>query len=199
MPYTTNVAATTITAAWANANVRDQVVTPFASTSARNSAITAPIDGMVCTTTDTDTLWAYNGTAWVAVGGYGAWTSFTPAITQSSGVTATVSRSTYQRSGRMITWTFSLVVTGTGTASNPIRVSIPVTAATSGFVGVGAGLIYDSSATTTYAGTWSLNTTSSIEMFRDGAANVAVGQAGMTAALASGDQITGTIVYEAAS
>jgi uncharacterized protein (DUF427 family) len=46
MPYTTSVAGTTITASWANANVRDQVVTPFASTSALASAITAPVVGM---------------------------------------------------------------------------------------------------------------------------------------------------------
>ena len=46
MPYTTSVAGTTITASWANANVRDQVVTPFSSTSALASAITAPVVGM---------------------------------------------------------------------------------------------------------------------------------------------------------
>ena len=47
MPYTTNVAGTTITSSGANANVRDQVVTPFATTSARDSAITVPVKGMV--------------------------------------------------------------------------------------------------------------------------------------------------------
>lgn len=46
MPYTTAVSGTTITASYANANIRDQVVTPFASTSARDSAITAPVAGM---------------------------------------------------------------------------------------------------------------------------------------------------------
>ena len=47
MPYTTSVAGTVITAAWANANVRDQAVTPFASAAARNSAISSPVVGMV--------------------------------------------------------------------------------------------------------------------------------------------------------
>lgn len=47
MPYTTNVAGTVITAAWANSNIRDQVVTPFASTGARDSAITSPVSGML--------------------------------------------------------------------------------------------------------------------------------------------------------
>lgn len=55
MGYTTVVAGTTITASWANANVRDQVVTPFASTGARDSAIVSPVTGMVSYIASTDT------------------------------------------------------------------------------------------------------------------------------------------------
>jgi len=47
MPYTTNVAGTVITAAWANANVRDQGIVPFATTTAMTSAITSPVVGML--------------------------------------------------------------------------------------------------------------------------------------------------------
>lgn len=68
MPYTTVVAGTTITAAWGNANVRDQVITPFATTAARTSAITAPIAGMVSAQTDAKVLDFYDGAAWVPVG-----------------------------------------------------------------------------------------------------------------------------------
>lgn len=68
MPYTTVVAGTTITAAWGNANVRDQVVTPFASASARTSAITSPVTGMVSTLTDALVADLYDGSAWVPVG-----------------------------------------------------------------------------------------------------------------------------------
>lgn len=64
MPYTTNVAGTTITAAWANANVRDQVVTPFSTASARTSAITSPTEGMVTYQQDVNTLEFYDGTGW---------------------------------------------------------------------------------------------------------------------------------------
>jgi hypothetical protein len=67
MPRTTLVAGTTITAAWANANVRDQVVTPFASASARDSAITSPIDGQFAYLTDTNMMVHYNGTVWAPV------------------------------------------------------------------------------------------------------------------------------------
>lgn len=68
MPYTTNVAGTTITAAWGNANVRDQVVTPFANVAARTSAITAPVDGMLASMTDADVVDYYDGAAWSPIG-----------------------------------------------------------------------------------------------------------------------------------
>ena len=68
MPYTTLAPGQTISSSWANANVRDQTVTPFASTSARDSAITSPVNGMYCTTTDTGFLWRYNGTKWLRQG-----------------------------------------------------------------------------------------------------------------------------------
>jgi hypothetical protein len=68
VPYTTVVAGTTITASWGNANVRDQVVTPFASASARSSAITSPIEGMVTFRQDENVLEAYDGSNWTPAG-----------------------------------------------------------------------------------------------------------------------------------
>lgn len=67
MPYTTLVAGTTITASWANASVRDQVVTPFASASARTSAITSPVEGMLSYQADVDLFYYYDGSAWVVI------------------------------------------------------------------------------------------------------------------------------------
>src|SRR5215471_3152234 len=67
MPYTTIVSGTTIASSWANANVRDQVVTPFASASARNSAISSPVEGMIAVTNDVNVLTVYNGSAWVCI------------------------------------------------------------------------------------------------------------------------------------
>lgn len=64
MPYTTNVAGTTITASWGNANVRDQVITPFASASARDSAIGSPIEGMYADLADVNVLTRYDGAKW---------------------------------------------------------------------------------------------------------------------------------------
>jgi hypothetical protein len=50
----------------------------FETTTARDAALTAPVDGMFAytTTTPTSTLWKYNGAAWKAQDG--PWTTFTP-------------------------------------------------------------------------------------------------------------------------
>lgn len=55
MPYTTVTNGTTqITKAFWEPNVRDQVVSQFASTSARDSAITSPVAGMAVAITSND-------------------------------------------------------------------------------------------------------------------------------------------------
>lgn len=51
--------------------LQDQTVMRFASASARSSAITSPVEGMMTTLDDTDLLYRYNGTAWVEAGGGG--------------------------------------------------------------------------------------------------------------------------------
>ena len=59
----------------------------------------------------------------------GAWTTWTPTLTQSGTVTATVTSAVYGRWGRLIVGQFRLSVTGTGTGSNAVTVSLPVTSA----------------------------------------------------------------------
>lgn len=64
MPYTTPATGTAITVSYATANIRDQVVTPFASATARDSAITSPLQGMVEHLNDVNRLTKYSGSAW---------------------------------------------------------------------------------------------------------------------------------------
>jgi hypothetical protein len=84
VPYTTNVAGTTITAGWGNANVRDQVVTPFATAAARTSAISSPVDGMASYRSDEGVFEGYVAarTAWQPIG-------WIPIATTTLGATAT--------------------------------------------------------------------------------------------------------------
>jgi hypothetical protein len=89
MAYTTIVSGTNITSSWANANVRDQVVSPFGSTAARTAAITSPIAGMVSTlTTNTATegVEVYNSAGqwrmpWNLPWGYVQYTQTTTTVT----------------------------------------------------------------------------------------------------------------------
>lgn len=123
MPYTTNVSGTTITAAWGNANVRDQVVTPFASVSARDSAIISPIGGMYATTTDTGYLWRYNGAKWLRE----------PAIVLKTGDTSWTSTTTLSDDPDLqfpvdanATYEFSIDI-GALTVSNSVGLKIALT------------------------------------------------------------------------
>jgi hypothetical protein len=72
VPYVTSVPGSTITSAWANGNIRDQVVTPFASNSARSAVVSAPPEGMVSYLADTNRLDFFDATTWRPVVGAAA-------------------------------------------------------------------------------------------------------------------------------
>ena len=132
----------------------------------------------------------------------GAWTSWTPTVTQSGSVTVTNTRSRYARYGRTIHFSLSLSVTGSGTSTNAVLVSTPVTAAASTLV-IGTGWINDTSASTYYGGVAYLASTTTIALLPSAtnANGVALGQtgAGFSAGLASGDLINISGTFEAAS
>jgi hypothetical protein len=130
----------------------------------------------------------------------GAWTTWTPTLTQSGTVTATVQHAVYGRWGRLIHCAFRLAVTGTGTGSNVVRVSLPVTAARANQYG-GSGFVYDGSAVLSYTGICTTGTTTALELtpHGQGVSASALGVASFTAALASGDVVGGAFTYEAAS
>ncbi|CAB5212520.1 hypothetical protein UFOVP196_25 [uncultured Caudovirales phage] len=92
MPYTTVVAGTYATASWANANVRDQVITSFASTGNRDATITSPVEGMVCYVGSNDAnegLYTYNGTSWRKGPGWNAPWGIMASVTQSGALVTT--------------------------------------------------------------------------------------------------------------
>jgi hypothetical protein len=195
--YTTSVAGTTITAAWANANVRDQVVTPFASTAARDSAITAPVEGMFAVITGDDMVTIYSGSAWVPYGRYASTATWTPTIVQgaSSNVSKTVTRADYVQVGNICFAWFDLAVTGAGTSGGIITVSVPVTAAAT--MTAGAGYIIDATASPPNSVvTWALTSTTVVSAVTDQQSNFY--GAAPVMALASGDVLSGSITYRTA-
>ena len=131
----------------------------------------------------------------------GAWTTWTPTLTQSGAVTVTVTHAVYGRWGRLIIVNFRLAVTGTGTAANAVTVSLPVTAARANMM-VGSGTVFDTSAGLSYSGAVFLPSTTTMDFRQHGSGTTIdnrLGVAGFTAALASGDVIDGFLMYEAAT
>ena len=149
------------------------------------------VDGDVLTAANLNTYCAGEG---------GAWTSWTPAITQNGAVTSSNTRSRYARYGRTIHFSLSVSITGTGTGGNAVGISIPVTAAANGLV-CGQGIIYDSSAGINYYGIAYLFSTTVMTLGPAAATTGALelGAQTFTAALASGDLINISGTYEAAS
>lgn len=130
----------------------------------------------------------------------GAWTTWTPTLTQSGTVTCTVTRAVYARAGRLIHFTVSLAVTGTGTGAANVTISCPVTAAASAYVVGGAGRIFDSSASFSYQGTPYMLSTTTIGLLASSGTGVnLLGNSTFTAALASGDIVDISGFYESAS
>ena len=150
------------------------------------------VDGDVLTASDINTYLSGEG---------GAWTSFTPTVTQSGSVTVTNTRSRYARWGRRIEFTIDLAVTGSGTTGNAITVSLPVTAASANQV-VGSGFVFDNGSGNLPCIAFA--STTSVLAFLPTWVNTATGFLGTATgggsfALASGDEITVWGSYEAAS
>ena len=150
------------------------------------------VDGEVLTATLTNTYLMGEG---------GAWTSWTPAVTQSGSVTVTNTRSRYARWGRRIEFVCDLAVTGSGTGNNIITVTLPVTSASQHTV-FGGGYLFDTSSGIYYP-LLTVGGSTTVAHLLDGAVR-ATPQLGLTgssfnAALASGDIIRLGGTYEAAS
>ncbi len=129
-----------------------------------------------------------------------AWNSWTPTVAQSVGVTVTVSRASYFRAGRLISWNCQLTVTGSGSAGQPIYVLLPVSAANSLDVH-GSGYLYDASSGLYYPCIVAGATSTTVQLLSTsvGTAVPTLGSVSFTAALAAGDQISLAGTYEAAS
>lgn len=135
---------------------------------------------------------------WQEVVNLGAWSAYTPTVTQSGAVTMTVVWARWTRIGRTVHFVFRLTSTGAGTAGNEVLVSVPVTAADAQGM-QGSGLIIDASTATSYTGTWNGSSTTTVRLLNDLSAATGGWGAAPSIALASGDTIRGSVTYEAAS
>jgi len=127
----------------------------FATAAARNAAVTAPAEGNFAFTKDTNSLWYYDGAAWVAsgatgdiegvtagVGISGGGTSGTVTVTKSMATAITTAGDTLYGTG---SGTFSRL--GIGTAGQVLKVNSGATAPEWGAAGGASGLTLISSTT----------------------------------------------------
>lgn len=127
----------------------------------------------------------------------GAWTSFTPTLTQSATVTKTTNHAKYIVLGKWMSVVVDMTVTGAGTANNAIVIGLPVAIPLTQYA-IGSGFVYDSSAAGFYTGVAVVNTTTTINIMPGqgllGLLGATNGQ--MTAALATGDRVCYQVTCE---
>jgi hypothetical protein len=127
------------------------------------------------------------------------WTAFSPTLTQSATVTYTGNSNYKLIDNNTVVWEFNLTATSAGTATNPIQLTLPLTAAWSGtYSCVGSANILKLSTVAIYTCTAALATTGTLRFF-SGSGTTANNVGAVPAiTLASGDVIAGTITYRVA-
>lgn len=135
--------------AWIHGATIDDVIRILTSSTRPSD----PYQGQFIYETDTDSYVGRGaGPVWQTVVPLGAWSTYTPTLTQSATVTKTVTYARWVRIGRTIHFAVKLTVTGSGTASNAVRVGLPASCVQTSDYTLGQGYIFDSSASLLYRG-----------------------------------------------
>jgi hypothetical protein len=153
--FKTFTAGAVLTASDVNNYLMEQSIMSFATTTARDTALTAPEEGMIAVITGSDLVTIYTGSAWVEYGRYGAWESFTPTWTNLTVGNGTVVTK-YVRIGSMVTYTGKITIGSTTSISGFVNVSLPVTAQDSFLTGSAR---YSDDGTRNYVGAVSIAAT----------------------------------------
>lgn len=171
-----------LTAAQVDGYLMRQSNMVFASTAARDTALSGNLEqGMIAITTDTESVWYYDGSAWRTVGTLDTgWTSTTGAVLFNASGTNVSSNMRYRRIfGTTIEWECDWELTGSPAAGN-MTITLPVAVTNVGSNAgqvVGRGVLLDSG-TARYTFTVMSDASSTTVMFcnrsADGAATNSV-------------------------
>lgn len=125
MAYKTFTAGTLATASDVNTYLMKQSVMVFADATARNAALTAPTEGMVCYLTSNDHITVYDGSAWRIIDI--AWSDYTPTFSNFTLGNGTVTGK-YFRIGRFTHFIVQVTLGSTSSvsATGGIQASLPV-------------------------------------------------------------------------
>jgi hypothetical protein len=115
-----------------NTFLMNQSVMTFTNSTARNTAIPTPVEGMLVYLAATDHYESYNGTAWVDAVMIGAWRSWAPVLSNGfANGNGVWSGATYMRVGRTVHFKASFVTGTTTTYGTGMRISLPFSATAS--------------------------------------------------------------------
>jgi hypothetical protein len=182
--------------------LQDQTVMVFGGTAARSSAIATPTEGMFAVTTDNDEIDYYNGSAWVSALPVGAWTTWSPVLSNTWLNGNGVWDAKYVQIGKTVhvKAQFVLGTTTTKGASQAV-VSLPVTTAAISNTSSPPSYMVCAGANTTL-GFALLSTTTTVGLAVMNAAGTYLTRASVTSSVpglwTTGDTITFSMTYEAA-
>jgi hypothetical protein len=158
MAYKVFTAGTLATASDVNTYLMNQSVATFSSTSARNSAITSPVEGQLAYINTNDALTYYDGSAWQNLLFSTAWVAYTPTLTNITLGSGGTSAFYYQVVGKQVNVRGRIVLGSTGSLGGIPTISLPVNCILSGtFWGANVGLL--DFGVQNYTGAVSLTTT----------------------------------------
>lgn len=161
--YRTFVAGEVATAANVQGYLMKQAVMSFANAGTRDSVVTAPEEGMVAYTQDTDIYYSYTNAAWVPIDYAGAWTDYTPTWA-SSGTAPGLGNGTaagrYKVSGKEVTFYAQIVLGTTSTVgTGSYTLSLPPITARTTIAQKSLTSFFDSSTGNVYMGMFNINAT----------------------------------------
>jgi hypothetical protein len=108
-----------------NDNLMNQAVITFSNSTARGSAITTPVEGMLTYLEDTDIYQFWNGTAWTNLTSSPTWTSFTPTWTNLTVGDGTYSSAAYLLDGKLAHVSVALIFGSTTSISGDVQITVP--------------------------------------------------------------------------
>lgn len=150
-------------------------------------------NGRIIYNSTTTALEKYAGPYWYRIGGSGAWIDFTPVVAAGAVIGKTITYARYVRHGNTVTANVLLVITGVGTPSNAVSVTIPVGNAVAVGSVVGS-FMYQDSGTSVYSGVALLSSSGAV-VGQAHAQSAYIGQA-PAFTTANTDVVSYSITYE---
>lgn len=200
MSYKVFTAGTKLTAADVNDYLMKQAVTYFASSTARDAAITSPVEGMVAYLEDTNIYTFYNGSAWGNLVWPDAWIAYTPTLTNITLGSGGTSAFFYQRVGKAVNVRGRITLGTSGALTGVATFTLPVNSILSDqFWDFGA--ILNDSGTTFYPGVVRVGTSTATVLATNAAATYTTAvntSATIPFTWASSDVINVGFTYESA-